>query len=266
MKKYLRTLPFIILCLILVNAQKVDLKPFSIKPSNLISELKTLKMSNPKISSEDFVKAANLIFDKQGIEFVIGLDANTCKKIDDIKKAQKDKNTPLNLRATLKSPLGEQASLALPEANFTKSECFSCFITLPFVEATTNEFVTIVEGINLKFFLPTNFLLNEISLVDEKNTAIVKKKWKIPFRTAPISISDDGDMIFLGFEEPELADLVLISYYNGSYQIYGKKDVDSAKKGVIPKDIVANEANFSYLQFATPSSNQLIKFPTKCQN
>jgi hypothetical protein len=266
MKKYLRTLPFIIFCLIQINAQKADLKPFSIKPSSLISELKILKTTYPKISSDDFVKAANLILDKQGIDFIVGLDANTCKKIEDIKKAQKDKNTPLNLRATLKSPLGEPASLALPEANFTKNECFSCFITLPFVEATDNEFVTIVAGINLKFFLPSNFLLNEVSLVDEKNTAIVKKKWKIPFRTAPISISDDGDMIFLGFEESELSDLVLISYDTGSYQIYAKKDVDVTKKSSIVKDVVPNGANFSYLQFALPSSNQLIKFPTKCSN
>ncbi len=216
-KNLIKILFILVCCVGSVFAQKVDIKPFTIDKSDLIGDLKQLKIANPKMLVEDFVKVANSLLEKKGINFIVGFDSITCLKIDQVKKSQKDQSLPLNLRTTLKSSVGETASLALPEANFIKNECFSCFVILPFLEVTQNEFVTIVQGNNLKFNLPANFLLNEISLVDEKDFLIVKNKWKIPFKTVPISISDDDDFIYLGFNEPELADLSLVAFSTGSF-------------------------------------------------
>jgi hypothetical protein len=268
MKKLTNTLTIFLCFVFSIYSQKVDVKPFSIDKSDLIGDLKNLKASNPKLLTEDFVKAANTLLDKKGINFVVGFDSATCQKIEQVKKSQKDPSLPLNLRTTLKSSIGEAASLALPEAKFQKTECFSCFVNLPFVEVTQNEFVTIVQGINLKFYLPTNFFLNEVSLVDEKDFSVVKRKWKIPFNGVPLSVSDDGNILYFGFEEPELSDLALLAFGEGSFQFYSKKDIDDTKKGTIVKDVSPNAIvpNFSYIKFESPEMKQVLKFPTKCSN
>lgn len=272
MKTNLKILFVLFLCVavsVRINAQQVSIKPFSVGQSKVIDELKRLKTNNPKITTEELLKTGNALLDKQGLNFIVGFDTNTCQKIGQIKAAQKTPNAPLNLRTTIKSPLGEAASLLLPEAVFAKNECFPCFVALPFLEITNQDFVTVVEGNNLKFFLPANFFVNEIFLVDEKDLTTIKKKWKIPFKTVPLSISDDGNILFLGFEEPELSDLALAIFSaEGAYQFYAKKDLDSAKKGTIltEKQIAKTVPNFSFVKFETPELKQIVKFPIKCPN
>ena len=261
----------VVVCLIVFSlknyAQQVSFKPFSVNQSNIIAELKTLKASNPNISYDEFLKNANSLLEKQGLNFVVGLDPATCQKIEQLKKAQK-KPGPLNLRATLKSPLGDAATLSLPEAEFSKSECFSCFMNLAFLEITDKEFVTVVEGSNLKFFLPANFLVNEASLVDEKDFTTIKKKWRMPIGAAPISVSDDGNILYLGFEEPELKDLTLAAFGEGVYQFHAKKDLDAGKKSAAmekPQNVTV-APNVSFIKFESAETKQIVKAPTKCPN
>ena len=242
-------------------------KPFSLTQSNIIGDLKAAKASNPKISTEDFVKTANALLEKQGINFTVAFDAATCQKISQIVAAQKEKGSPPNLRTALKSPLGENAALTLPEVSFAKSECAACFIRLPILEVTGKEFVTLVEGQNIKFFLPSNFILNEAFLVDEKNLSTVKTTWKIPFRSTPLSVSDDGNILYLGFPEPELSDLALMIYAaEGVYQFCPRSELDASKKAAplkdFPKD--AGNPNLSFLKFTSGKTNQVIKFSTNC--
>lgn len=248
-------------------AQKVTFKPFSINQSNLITELKTLKASNPNISADELIKNANSLLEKQGLNFVVGLDPATCQKIEQLKKAQKQ-DAPLNLRATLKSPLGESATLSLPEAEFSKSECFSCFMNLSFMEITDKDFVTSVEGSNLKFFLPGNFLVNEAALIDEKDLMTVKKKWRMPIGAAPISVSNDGNILYLGFDEPELKDLTLAAFGEGVYQFHARKDLDAGKKQTLmdkPQNI-SGSPNVSFIKFESAEMKQIVRTPTKCSN
>jgi hypothetical protein len=250
------------------NAQQVTFKPFSVVQSNLINDLKALKTSNPKIGAEDFVKTANSLLEKQGLNFVVAFDADTCQKIAQAIADRKDKTAPLNLRTGLKSPLGETANLILPEVDFAKNECVPCFVRLPMFEATAKEFITSVEGRNIKFFLPSNFILNEARLVDEKDLTTVRTKWKIPFRTTPLSVSDDGNILYLGFSEPELADLALMAYGEGVYQFCAKSELDSAKKGVLLKDFPkdAGNPNLAYIKFTRGETNQVVKFSSRCGN
>lgn len=250
------------------QAQQVSLKPFALDQSNVINDLKNIRITNPKMAAEDFVKSANDLLAKQGLNFTVGFDSDTCQKIDKIKKTQKIPNAPLNLRATLKSPLGDSAALLLPETDFAKNECFPCFITLPFLEVTDKDFVTIIGGNNLKFSLPGNFLVNEVFLVDAKDFTTVKSKWKIPFKSVPLSVSDDGNILFTGFNEPELNDLALAIFSEGNYQFYAKKDIDISKKAVVWKDnpVKTTAPNFAFIKFVSDEKEQIIKYAANCPN
>lgn len=249
-------------------AQQVAVKPFSVTPSNLIADLKAAKAVNLKISTEGFVKTANALLEKQGINFNVAFDAATCQKISQAIAAMKDKTAPLNLRTTLKSPVGDNASLILPEVSFAAENCTPCFVRLPIMEVTAKEFVTSVEGRNIKFFLPSNFILNEASLVDEKNLSSVKTTWKIPFRTTPFSISDDGTILYLGFNEPELSDLTLLAFSAGVFQIAAKSAIDQDKKGVLLRDFPKDAANpnLAFIKFTSETATQIIKFSNACGN
>lgn len=251
------------------NAQQVTVKPFSVVQSNLINDLKTAKTANPKMTTEEFVKTANLLLEKQGMNFVVAFDANTCLKISQAIAGLKDKTAPLNLRTALKSPVGENANLLLPEVNFSKNECVPCFVQLPIMEATAKDFVTQAEGKNIKFFLPSNFILNEALLVDEKDLTTVKMRWKIPFRTTPLSVSDSGNILYLGLPDPELKDLALMAYGSeGLYQFCAKSEIDADKKGALLKDFPknANNPNLAFIKFTGGETNQIIKFSTACEN
>ena len=252
-----------------VNAQRVEFKPFSVVQSNLLKDLRAVQIANPKIAPEEFVKTANSLLEKQGLNFVVAFDPATCLKISQEIAKLKDKTAPLNLRTALKSPIGENASLLLPEINFSKAECVPCFVHLPILETTGKEFVTIVNGQNIKFFLPSNFILNEAVLVDEKDLSTVKTRWKIPFRTTPLSVSDDGNILYLGFSEPELKDLVLMIYAaEGVYQFAAQSELDAAKKGTLLKDFPkdANNPNLAFIKFTSGETNQIVKFSTVCPN
>ena len=252
-----------------VNAQRAEIKPFSVVQSNLLNDLKAAKTANPKLSTEEFVKTANGLLEKQGMNFIVAFDPNTCQKISQAIASLKDKSAPLNLRTALKSPLGENANLILPEVSFSKNECVPCFVRLPILEVTGKEFVTRVEGRNIKFFLPSNFILNEAVLVDEKDLTTVKTRWKLPFRTTPLSVSDSGNILYLGFAEPELSDLALMAYgAEGVYQFTAKSDLDPAKKGALLKDFPKDAANpnLAFIKFTGEGTNQVIKFSTNCGN
>jgi len=260
---------FALVCLsAAANAQQVSVKPFSVVQSNLISDLKAAKISNPKITAQEFVKTANSLLEKQGLNFVVAFDANTCQKISQAIAGLKDKTAPLNLRTALKSPVGENANLLLPEVNFSKNECVPCFVRLPILEVTAQDFVTLVEGKNIKFFLPSNFILNEAFLVDEKDLTTVKARWKIPFRTAPLSVSGNGNILYLGFPEPELSDLALMAYSEGVFQFCAKSEIDVEKKGVLLKEFPKNASNpnLAFIKFTGGETNQIIKFSTACEN
>jgi len=252
----------------MVYGQKVSIKPFSITQSDLIGDLKSAKKANPNINADELVKIANTLLEKQGLNFVFAFDSNTCQKIEQAKKSRKDQSAPLNLRAALKSSSGETASLLLPEAAFDNTNCAACYVSLPMLEITGKDFVTIVEGKNLKFYLPSNFILNEMSLVDGKDLTTVKTNWKVPFRTTPLSISDDGNILYLDFADSELKDIALMVYGEGTFQFCARKEINLEKKGVLlntfPKD--ANNPNLAFVKFTDGDSSQIVRFSKNCGN
>ena len=249
-------------------AQQARLNPFQIKNSTLIEELISHKAANSNQSVEDFVKSANEMLQAKGINYVFGFDAATCQKIEQAKTAQKDKTAPLNLRVSLNSVEGDRTPLILPDAKFEKRECLPCYMELPVFEMTEKDFVTSLLGRNIKFFMPTNFVVQEMQLVEVKDLTTVKKRWKIPFRTTPLSISFDGNVVYLAFNEPELNDLALMIFSEGVTQICAKKDISKEIKTVPIKDFPADEnnPNLAFINFSEGDSSQTIKFSKPCNN
>ncbi len=265
---------FIVLFLLIITqnyliwGQGAKINPFQIKPSSILEDVKTAKANNPTQTVEDLVKLANESLQLNGFNYVFGFDTATCQKIEQVKSNQKDKSAPLNLRGTFNSVDGEKANLILPEANFTKTQCLPCYMQIPVFEVTANDFVTSVMQRNIKFYFPANFVVHEMQSVDNKDLTTVVKRWKVPFRTNPLSISDDGNVIYLGFDETELNDLVLMVFSEGVLMFGAKKDLNSAKKVTMLKDFPtdANNPNLRFINFADENVSHTIKFNVACEN
>ncbi len=248
-----------------VEAQQVTVAPFSLSSSTIIDQLKKIKSANPAISSKELVANANSLLQTEGLNFVIAFDAATCQKIERAKKNLKTSNDPLNLRAALRSVDGEPANLQLPEASFDKSECGSCFISLPLLEVTPKDFVVKVMGRNIKFHLPQNFVVNEASLVSGESNSTPTTRWKIPFRTTPLTVSEDGNVLYLGLAEPELKDLALVVFGEGSFQFAERKDADLERKGHPLKD-ASKDPNVGLLKFQNTRAKHTVQYPLACSD
>jgi hypothetical protein len=247
---------------IAISGQKVGIDPFLVKSSTFVEQLKVLKNSNPKQSPEDLAKAANLLLDKTGISFVMSFDAKTCERLRTAKAAQKDPSLPLKLNGKLSSVDAEGASLAFPEPHFATIGCGDCFVELPVLEITDKTFVTVINGRNIKFHLPSNFLVNEARLMDAKDSSLIKTRWRIPFRSSPIGVSYDENVLYLGFDEPELAELSLMVFGEGVFQVGTRTEAEEGGKGTA-EPMPAN-AIYRTVKFDRWQRSYVITYKPKC--
>lgn len=268
MSKFLVSIIFICAGAVSAVTAQYQSAPFSLPPSTIIDQLKKMKAATPGITSREFAAAANTLLDSEGFNFIVAFDAATCQKIEAAKKNLKNPDDPLSLRAALRSVDGEAAALQLPEASFARTECGSCFISLPLLEVTPKDFVVKMLGRNIKFHLPGNFIVNEAILVTDDGLATVNTKWKIPFRTTPLTVSENGNVLYLGFDEPELKDLALIVFGEGTFQFTERKEVELERKGQILKDAPKDpdNPNVSFLKFENVRAKHVVRFPLRCTN
>jgi hypothetical protein len=249
-----------------VYGQKVTIKPFAVYSSTLLEELKTLKSSNPKLSTTELVKNANALLQKRGLNYSFALDASVCKKVEDLKKNQKTPNSPITLNAKLNSFEGDTTNITLPPVRFGK-DAGKCFSLLPLLEVTQNDFVTIIEDRTVKFYKPEIFNFNEVTLVDNKTYKTNVRNWKVPFCTTPLSVSEDGKMLFLNLPADELGEIVLIAYDEGTFQFYPKKDIDLSEKGILPENLpkILNLPDAAFISFGTGEKQRVLKFNNICE-
>lgn len=252
----------------IIYSQQVRMNSLAVSPSNIIEDLKKFKTDNPGASAEQLVNTANSLLDRQGFNYSFVFDENTCRAIAEARNKRKKSNEPLNLNAKLNSVAGEITSIVLPEERYEKSECGRCSVYLPVWEATEKDFVTFVQNINVKFYLPSNFTVNEIQLVSDKDLKTIVRRWKVPYRIAPLSITDDGKIIYLPLPDKELNDLVLMIYDEGVIQFEAKKEISSDKKGTILKNFPADAANpqASYISFGNSGIKQTLRYSAPCDN
>ncbi len=263
----LKMLVFIFIFSTVISHGQVKIDSFQIKSSTLLEDILKIKSVNPKISVIDLAEQANALLQTKGINFDFAFDQSVCQKVLDARQKQKDKTQPVKLNATLKSVDAENAAVSLPDISFEKNECGRCFIQMPVFEFSGKDFITSIQETNIKFFTPSNFIFNEVDLIDNKNPLNIVRKWFTPFRTAPLGISDDLKLLYLELPDKELNELALVIFDNGGFQFYAKSDLDltakSAKLTDLPKEM--NTPNTAFLSFIIGDKIQTLKYNTSCQ-
>lgn len=246
--------------------QMVSMMPFGVQESALIEQITRLRASNPKVTAAELAKSANDLLTKHGIAYKLYFDPATCQKIRAVKQSQKDPNAPIKLGASLQSAGGEKAALALPQPILTTPECGDCFVELPVLEMTAADFVTLIQGHNIKFNLPQNFSVNKIYLLDSNDASKRVKTWRVPFRAVPIGVTEDENVIYLGFENPELAALSLAVFESGVFEITTRAEAEEGGAGKPVKTTQLAEAGSQIIRFDRWKSTYLLSYKPACPN
>lgn len=245
-------------------AQQVRFLPLGVQESSLITEMRTIKNANPKISDSELAKAANDLLQSSGLSFKIYFDSATCQKIRDLKHSQKDPSTPVKLGISLQSVGAEKTSLTLPQPVLTTMDCGDCYIELAILEITDSDFVTLIQGHNIKFQLPHNFTVNKTYLLDNKDSSKVIQTWRIPYRTVPIGVSYDQSVLYLGFENPELKALSIAIYDNGGFEITTRAEAENGGFGKPVKTEKPYNVGGHMIRFDRWKNSYLISYQPAC--
>src|SRR5688572_26533361 len=201
----------IIACCIAGSAQQFKPAPLPVHRSRFTDQLKAVRAADPRMPLADFVTSANVLLDKHGIGFTVSLDAATCERVRKVKEQLKDPSATVTLGATLRSVDADGASLTLPAPTFPSGDC-GCHIELPMLQITEKDFITVIAGRNIRFHRPAAFSSAEAVLLDAKDKTTIRRKWRVPFRSTPIGVSHDGNVLYLAFADPELIDLSLLVF------------------------------------------------------
>lgn len=244
--------------------QMVSMMPFGVQESALVEQIKSLRSSNPKITVTELAKSANELLAKNGIAFMIYFDAATCQKIRAVKQSQKDPSAPIKLGASLQSVGAQKASLALPQPILTTPQCGNCYVELPILEMTDTEFVTLIQGHNIKFQLPPNFSVNRAYLLDRNDTAKKIRTWRIPRRATPIGVSYDQTVVYLGFENPELSPLSLAVFDSGVFEITTRTEAEEGGPGKADKSIKTDEPDNQVINFNRWETQFFVSYKPPC--
>ncbi len=262
----LKMLLFILLCSTSLFAQQVTFRAFDVTTSDTISELKKIKLSNPKITVQELAKTGDDLIASKGLNFTFSFSTDLCLKVKDAMDKRKDKSKPITLNAKMNSVDGDIASVALPEILFPATNCGTCFVQMPLAEFSDKEFVSFIQNRLVRFYTPRDIVYENIYLLDPKNHAIMMNSWKTPFRTAPIGISDDGKMIILDLPFDELKEIALLIYDDGTFRFYPKAELDLTAKSETIKENPApvNLADTTLISFSKGEQKQILRYKNNC--
>lgn len=241
------------------------INPFDISPSTFIAEIIKLRKSDPDLKPDEFAKQANEIMNRDGFPFRFSLSDAVCASIEKSIENSKDSNAKANLRTKLQSVGGAMTSLVIPPADFSGSECSRCTVTLPVLEATEANFVTLIMGRNINFVRPDAMSLPKIELVDESDEKMAKKTWFAPFHAKPIGISFDGNVVYLGFFETELKDIALAIFGEGVFEITTRAEAESSGKGSV-LDKRSATPNTALMRFTYRDVKRTLRFSDSCED
>jgi hypothetical protein len=239
-----------------------SLNPFTIETSPLMSELRAIKSTNPKMTADEFVEAANKALERTGVVFSFYLNHEMCEKIEKAFASRKPGEPAPVLKAALNSVGGDKASLILPPPD--RSSCAVCSVSLPVLQTTNADFVTIINGLNVKFYMPKEFLMDEVVLLDPADLTKATHSFRVPFRTKPLGVLYDENGVYMEMPDPSFSEITLLVFDEGTFQFATRKEAESNGKSAAFDPGKNGNADFSYLQFQLRGRKEIVRFRKPC--
>lgn len=250
-----------------VFGQQVKIEAFSIERSDLIEQLKQKKKDSPKVVASDLADYANDLLAKTGLNFEFGLSPEICKAIADKKARTKAQQNPaFGITARFNQERGEPVAIKFSDIATDIDACGTCAVEMPVITISDKDFVTIIQGLNIKLQLSPDISLEKVELIDNQNLKNVVRSWQMPFQTTPIGVSEDKTILYLELPIAELSDLALQIYGTGAIQFAAKKDLNLKDEAKMLKDAPkdSNNSYLSYITFGAGAAKKTLRFSAPC--
>jgi hypothetical protein len=146
---------------------------------------------------------------------------------------------------------------------FDLDKCSGCYVRFALLEISDNYFVTKVMGANIKFDLPPNLTSTEAWLVGGADAVKPVKRWRIPSRLVPISLSHDDNVLYLDVNIPELKDLSLAALSEGVFEFATRSEAETGTKAVPSSDPNGSRKRIAFSRYGKSST---VSYEQPCTN
>lgn len=233
---------------------------FAADYSDVFERLAEKKTANPKIKPDELAVFANNLLAQKGLNYEFELDQSVCNIVAErrkkLKPGQSDK---IGGKFLLQPKTGNATNVFIP--NILSSPCGKCFATLPVVAADETEFVVLIQNRNVGFLRANGLFLNEVALLDNKDTNKIVRRWTIPFRSIPLGVSSDGMRLYLPLPSKNFDEIVLSIYENGVIEFVQRAEAELGEK---PSEVKGSVAPFKLLSFGTDEKKRTLRYTESC--
>lgn len=236
----------------------------TVRPSNLLEELRRYKSRHPGVKAEALARYANALVARRGFDY----NFDACEIFP--RELRDGSGGPATgalhtFRRRLTRLDGRGLDFDLVADDFG-SPCAECFLTLPARRVTKTEMHVVAAGgraYGLK--RPAVFMLDEASLVGP-DLKTVLRTWQLPYQTIPSGVSPDGRRLYVGFyDDANLDELVLEISDDGRPNFRVKEEVAAGRGEWVvdhPKD--PGDAYLSFVRFHSGGRAHVVRFSGPC--
>jgi len=233
---------------------------FAADYSDIFERLAEKKTANPKIKPDELVVFANDLLALKGLNFEFELDQSVCNIVAERRKKLKPgEPDKISGRFLLQPKTGNATNVFIP--NILPSACGKCFATLPVIAADATEFIVLIQNRNIGFLRANGLYLNEVALLDNKDTNKVVRRWTIPFRSIPLGVSPDGTRLYLPLPSKNFDELALVFYENSVIEFVQRADAELNEK---PSEVKGSLALLKLLSFGTDEKKRILRYAEPC--
>ena len=236
----------------------------TLKPSNILEEVKRRKSLEPRLSASALARYANELLKQKGFDY----DFDVCEIFPREMLAGGTPGGATGALHTFDRPLtrldGRGVTFRFVADDYG-SPCSECFLHVPALRVTKDEMELVAGGVTYTLKRPAAFALDEAQLVGS-DLKTVQRTWQIPFQTIPAGVSPDGRSLYLDFyEDTGLDELVLEVSDEGRPRFRVRREVVSAEGESVeehPTDLL--NAYLSFMRFRSGGRTHVVRFSGPC--
>lgn len=263
-----RALFAVCLALALSAAAAAQSRAPTLRPSNILDELKRHKARHPRLSDAALARHANALLARMGFDY----DFDSCELFPPELKdgGARVRNGGTGALYTFRRRLtrldGRGVTFDLV-ADDLGAPCGECYITVPALRVTRGGMTLVAAGgVLYGLKRPASFRLDEAQLLDPSMKRVLRS-WHLPFQAVPVGISPDGRRLYLDFYVGVgPGDLLLLELSEDGRARFRARALTDLGRGESITDLPPNpdDAYEGYKRFRVGGRTHVVRFTGPC--
>ncbi|MBX7223960.1 MAG: hypothetical protein K1Y36_28855 [Blastocatellia bacterium] len=237
----------------------IQSRSFQIRPASLKENYNKTQSDMQKMNLTENAKKFNKSITQFGFDYEIS-DCEFSKKNKLLRQSEIGQGVYNVYLYQITDMSGKQIQAELFANSDNSGLCSECFLQIPCLSVSKEEITIVSNGSPVRIKRPKNFVLEEMSLVDETFKRTIRR-WEIPTQSVPAGISEDQTKLYLYTQTDGL--LLEVSEHTVAYKT--EKQVKLPQKVEIknpPTD--KNNAYLSFEGFKHGDRVSIIRFTGPC--